>query len=309
MYPAYSIIIFTCCSGAGYALLALTSFSALSHMLPVERWFGLTVFLTALVAITSGLMASTFHLGRPERAWRAFSQWKSSWLAREGVLAVVTYAITFTFAFSWLFLERIWIIPAVLLIICTLATISATAMIYATLKTVPRWNNIWTLPNYLGMALTSGSLWLYLICYLFAIEPMTLATVFIIIVSASIKFCYWNYIDRDISVATPGSATGLNRYGKVRPLTAPHTEENYLLKEMGFKVARKHAQKLRGLVWIFAFILPLIMLLITLLIPYLVFGLLFIAALMNALGTLVERWLFFAEARHVVMLYYEAQSA
>ena len=53
--------------------------------------FGFAALALALAAITVGLLSSTLHLGHPERAWRAFSQWRSSWLSREGVLALATY--------------------------------------------------------------------------------------------------------------------------------------------------------------------------------------------------------------------------
>ncbi len=45
----------------------------------------------ALVLIGGGLLSSTLHLGNPQRAWRALSQWRSSWLSREGVMAMLTF--------------------------------------------------------------------------------------------------------------------------------------------------------------------------------------------------------------------------
>lgn len=311
MYPAYSVIFFTSASGAGYALLALMNVLALTGVVPAERWFGLTGYLAALVAVTVGLLSSTYHLGRPERAWRAFSQWRSSWLSREGVLAVATFIPAGITALGWVFLEQLWWLPALFLIACTLATICATAMIYASLKTIRGWNNGWTLPNYLGMGFASGSLWLCLLCALFGIDaklPSILAMA-LIVIGAGLKFGYWHFVDTDIGRSTAGSATGLGRFGKVRLFTAPHTEENYLLKEMGFKVARKHAAKLRQIAWLGAFALPLIMLILALLVPMLSIWFLIMAVLANAVGTVTERWLFFAEARHVVTLYYGAEAA
>lgn len=311
MYPAYSVIFFTSASGAGYSLLALMNFLALTGLLPAERWFGLTGFLVGLIAITAGLLSSTYHLGRPERAWRAFSQWRSSWLSREGVLAVATFVPAGLTALGWVIWEQLWVLPAILLIACTLATICATAMIYASLKTIRRWNNGWTLPNYLGMGLASGGLWLALLSALFDIDvrlPASLAMA-LVAISAGIKSGYWRFVDGDIGGSTAGSATGLGRFGTVRLFAAPHTEENYLLKEMGYKVARKHAMKLRRIVWAGAFAAPLAMLIVALLIPAFGLWFLIVAVLANALGTVTERWLFFAEARHVVTLYYGAEAA
>ncbi|MDY0874306.1 dimethyl sulfoxide reductase anchor subunit family protein [Dongia rigui] len=311
MYPAYSVIFFTSASGAGYALLALLNLLALFGLLPAERWLGLTGFLVGLIAVTAGLLSSTYHLGRPERAWRAFSQWRSSWLSREGVLAVVTFAPAGITALGWVFWEQIWWFPAIILIACTVATICATAMIYASLKTIRRWNNGWTLPGYLGMGLASGSLWLCLLCALFGLETRlpSLLAIAMVAIAAGIKLGYWRFVDGDIGASTAGSATGLGRFGKVRLFAAPHTEENYLLKEMGFKVARKHAQKLRRIASRGAFAVPLIAVLLALAVPTAGPWLMVVAVLANAIGTVTERWLFFAEARHVVTLYYGADAA
>jgi hypothetical protein len=102
MHPALSVIVFTTASGAGYGLLALFGVLAAIGALPADRAFGATGLSLALALISAGLLASTVHLGRPERAWRAFSQWRSSWLSREGVAAVATYVPALAFAAGWL---------------------------------------------------------------------------------------------------------------------------------------------------------------------------------------------------------------
>ena len=86
---------------------------------------------------------------------------------------------------------------------------------------------------------------------------------------------------------------------------APHTSENYLLKEMGFRIARKHAVKLRRLAMLLGFVLPALLSAV----PFLAagrpaLGALLVAAPLATIGIFVERWLFFAEARHAVTLYY-----
>ena len=91
-------------------------------------------------------------------------------------------------------------------------------------------------------------------------------------------------------------------------LTAPHTEENYLLKEMGFRIARKHAQKLRRIALIAGFVLPLAAVIATFFAEHIFdVALLAIAIVLNGIGTITERWLFFAEAKHTVTLYYGAE--
>jgi DMSO reductase anchor subunit len=109
-----------------------------------------------------------------------------------------------------------------------------------------------------------------------------------------------------VTATTLNSATGL-KGGTVRSIEWPHTEENYLLKEMGFRIARKHGDRLRLIVQVLAFALPLLFLAATLGVArwnWLATALSLLAAVLQLAGMLVERWLFFAEARHTVTLYY-----
>jgi len=106
MHPAFSVIFFTTASGAGYGLLALLGVSAASGLLPSDRWLGAVALGLALALVTAGLLSSTAHLGRPERAWRAFSQWRSSWLSREGVMSIITFVPALVFAYGWVVENR-----------------------------------------------------------------------------------------------------------------------------------------------------------------------------------------------------------
>ena len=90
MHPTFSIVLFTTAAGAGFGLLFLLGIGVPLGLLPPDPLFGLAGLGTAFVFAVGGLVSSVFHLGRPERAWRAFSQWRSSWLSREGVLSVAT---------------------------------------------------------------------------------------------------------------------------------------------------------------------------------------------------------------------------
>ena len=117
MHPAYSVIFFTTATGAGYGLLGLLGLLSVLGMAPADFWFGIVGFGLAFGLIASGLLSSTGHLGHPERAWRAFSQWRSSWLSREGVVAVVTFVPAGLFAIGWVILGRTdgWVAVAALL--------------------------------------------------------------------------------------------------------------------------------------------------------------------------------------------------
>ena len=100
-------------------------------------------------------------------------------------------------------------------------------------------------------------------------------------------------------------ATGLGRFGRVRVLEPAHTQPNFVMREMGYQIARKHAEKLRILATAGLFVVPavcLLMLLVAAPSAAALVGL--VAVLSMVMGVLVERWLFFAQAKHIVMLYY-----
>ncbi|MBI3453219.1 MAG: dimethyl sulfoxide reductase anchor subunit [Rhodospirillales bacterium] len=313
MHPAFSVIFFTAASGAGYGLVALVGLLSAFGRVPQAGWFGFAALAFALALITAGLLSSSFHLGRPERAWRAFSQWRSSWLSREGVIAVLSYAPTGVFGLGWVVFGRTdgWFALAGLMATAmAMLTVWCTAMIYASLKPIHQWHNKWVPANYLSLALLTGALWLNALVHLWGRPDPVVGAIAVAatLLAAWLKESYWRFIDTVPAASTPESATGLGARGTVRVLDAPHTEENYLLKEMGYKVARKHAVKLRRLARLFAFALPLALTLAAFVAPA---PLALLAALVAAgsamLGVLVERWLFFAEARHTVTLYYGAR--
>ena len=307
MNPAYSVILFTTASGAGYGLLALLGLVGFNHG-PVSNFaFGLVAIAMALGLITLGLLSSTFHLGHPERAWRAFSQWRSSWLSREGVASLVTYVPALLFGATWLdiihapaLIGPLGLITAAM---CTV-TVFCTAKIYSTLKTIRAWNHPLIVPVYLSFALASGGALLTASATVFGRFQIfqVILTVAAALLVVALKFFYWRSIDNAARTHTMAAATGLG--AGVRQWEVPHTSENYIMKEMGFAVARKHALKLRSAVFILLFI-TLLALAACLLTPWFSF----IAALAILLAAVLERWLFFAEAQHVVSLFYGAEKA
>jgi DMSO reductase anchor subunit len=306
VHPALSVIIFSTASGAGYGLLALVGILAPLDVVPEDRTFGFIALALALAAITGGLLASLLHLGHRERAWRAMSQWRSSWLSREGVAAIATYLPAGAFGILWIFFGKVSAIAGATATLCAIVTICCTAMIYQSLKPIPRWHNGWVLPNYLLAALMSGALCLALVVQLFGPHPAISALAVAAVAMAAIaKLGYWRFIDGETATATSGTATGLGHLGEVRLFEAPHTSQNYLLKEMGFEIARKHSIKLRRIALAAGYGLPFLLSIV----PLLASGwpaaiAVFLAALLGMAGIFVERWLFFAEAKHAVTLYY-----
>jgi DMSO reductase anchor subunit len=312
MHPALSIIFFTTASGAGFALVLLIGLGVPLGLLPANAGFGLVVLATASVLAAGGLVSSVFHLGRPERAWRAFSQWRSSWLSREGVMAVATFVPSAVFAIGWiLFGATSGIIGLCGILAASLAagTIYCTGMIYASLKPIHQWHNRWVVPNYLALGIMAGFLLLDLIERFWVSWPVGTAILTLLAVALAwcFKEAYWRFIDTTSAPSSVASATGLGRGGRVQMLEPPHTEENYLLQEMGYHIARKHRVRLRAVARVAGFALPALLTLVALIGSG---GTGAIAAalavLSAALGLVVERWLFFAEAKHTVMLYYGA---
>ena len=309
MHPALSVILFTTMSGAGYGLLFLLGVLTGTVLLPDSRWFAFAAFALCLGAISFGLIASTFHLGHPERAWRALSQWRSSWLSREGVLSLMVFLPAGLLAAGWIFYGRIFPWLGWLSAALAAVTVYCTAMIYASLKPIPRWHSPWVPANYLLLSLMTGALLLQALLRIFSPDGPSLSWHVILTVAAALaaKLLYWRATDDAATASTAESATGLGALGRVRLLEAPHTEENYLLKEMGYAIARRHAGKLRRIALGAGFLLPaLLTLAIRVLPPPLAALAAVLAAASSLAGVLVERWLFFAEAKHSVTLYYGA---
>jgi len=311
MHPALSVIIFTVISGAGYGLLALLAIFIPFDLVIHNTEFILAGIALSLILITAGLLSSTFHLGHPERAWRAVTQWRSSWLSREGVLSLLTYIPALAFAVIYIYMPGddflIRITGLITAVLC-MATVFATSMIYASLTPVPAWNNHRVPVLYLGFSIMAGAVLLNVLSAIF-IHDVPSLTSFIALVSlfavGIIKLLYWRYIDNADIDSTRESATGLGSLGKASLLQAPHTQENYIMKEMGFRIARKHALKLRRICFVCAFLVPFLLTLSTFFnMNTLTLICMILAAFSLLFGLLIERWLFFAEARHIVMVYY-----
>ena len=175
----------------------------------------------------------------------------------------------------------------------SITTVYCTAMIYGQLKTVPRWNMGVTPILFLLYALAGGAL---------LATQLRLALLLLIALTIT-QILTW--IRGDISFATAGhsieTATGLGHLGKVRLLESPHSGENYLTREMVHIIGRKHGLKLRIIATICLGLIPIAMLAF--------FNLSHISALLviilHIIGLFTARWLFFAEAEHVVGLYYD----
>ena len=287
MHPAPSVIFFTTFSGLGFGLLAWLGFG----MPDVTGWTAFAFFAMAYVMAVGGLLASTFHLGRPERAIKAFTQWRSSWLSREAWCAVGALIVMALYGAGLVFLGTRWSLLGILGAVLSLATVYTTSMIYTQLKTIPRWNMALTPVKFLSFSIAGGAL----------LAAQIAVAVPLLLVAGLIQVWTWKKGDR--AFATSGTnlatATGLGNNGSVRSFEPPHTGTNYLLREFVHEIGRKHSEKLRIISLVLMVVIPVFLLML----PFSHFFAL-LAVFSHVAGVLTARWLFFAEAEHVVGLYY-----
>ncbi len=240
------------------------------------------------------------------------SQWRSSWLSREGLAAIATYLPAAALGFGWLFGEVVpgqFAFGAALSVLGALGTVWCTGMIYGSLPTIRAWNQPLVAPVYHRAGARDRRR---------ADEPpadrcsairsalgRAIAPLLALVIGAILKRLYWTAIDTAAKTYTAEAATGLGRFGTVRPLDPPHTQPNFVMREMGYQVARRHAERLRRLSvrccsccrsWPEGFCccnLP----------NSIQIAIAALSALSAVAGVLTERWLFFAEAEHVVMVF------
>jgi DMSO reductase anchor subunit len=287
MHPAPSVIFFSVFSGLGFGLLVWLGLG-----IPAVTGFSAFAFFTiAYLLAVGGLISSTFHLGHPERALKAFSQWRSSWLSREAWCAVAALVLMGIYGLGLVFFDTRWTLLGILGALFSIGTVFTTSMIYAQLKTVPRWHMPLTPLNFLSLSLAGGAL----------LAGQVKGALLLIVIAGGIQAVTWILGDKRLaqSGSDMASATQLGGIGSVRAFEPPHTGTNYLLREFVHVIGRKHATKLRLIALALMSVLPVLLLLL----PF-SHILAVIAVLAHVGGVLTARWLFFAQAEHVVGLYY-----
>lgn len=310
MHPALSVIFFTVTSGAGYGLFAITClFNALNPGNSLGSEGVLISCVIALGLITFGLISSTFHLANPKNAWRAFSRFRTSWLAREGLLAVAFYPIAAIYMLTiWKDLGgNGWLVSiSVIAAIWAVTTIFSTGMIYACLKTIRQWHNALTPVNYILLGGMLGGLIFLFIAAMHDAATMNLivTATYLIGLAAVSKIVYFFWIGTPAG-PTLNTATSFTR-SMVRLLDVGHTAGTFLTEEFGYQVARARLIALRWLVLLFAFAIPALILWLGASVLSITTTVM-IAVASAFVGVMIERWLFFAEARHVVNLYHGTQ--
>ena len=289
MHPAPSIILFTVLSGFGFGLISIVGLlQFLSQISTVDVvFFSLIGFFFSTV----GLISSFFHLANKKNAIKSMSQWQTSWLSREAISSIFCLSIVVG-NIGWVFVQNRYINEVgIVLFLLSLFTIFTTSMIYAQLKTVPSWNNILTPALFIFAALAGGSILL-----------MDYASLVLLLIFGVFQVLFWYIADQSFiyKETSVGTALGFSKNEDIRAFDVAHTNRNYLLNEMVYKVARKHAIKIRYISFFAAFVFPMSL---TLVFP----GNFSVSVLIIAshlVGIYFSRWLFFAEAKHSVGFYY-----
>ena len=289
MHPAPSIILFTVLSGFGFGLISIIG---LLQFLSVISMFDLIIYsIIGVIFATVGLVSSFFHLANKKNAIKSLSQWQTSWLSREAIASIFCLLVVFG-NIIWAVSQNNYLSEVgVALSFLSLFTIFTTSMIYAQLKTVPSWNNALTPAIFVCAALTGG-----------AILLTDYASLVLLLVFGTLQISFWYIADRGFQdkETSVGTALGYNKNEEIRPFDVAHTNRNYLLNEMVYKVARKHSVKIRYISFFMAFVFPMSLILIF---PN-NFSVSVSAITIHLIGIYFSRWLFFAEAKHSVSFYY-----
>ncbi len=313
MHPALSILVFTVTSGFGYGLMTLLIVSQLLGGSPFTNANAyLIAFFVAFVLMSVGLLSSTFHLANPKNAWRAFNRFRTSWLSREGVLALLYYPIALSYVAAlwlneWQTTVAAYTLGAVCIVLGFVLT-HCTAMIYASLKTIPQWHTR-RVPFGFSLFFVYSGVLAYALAVVSAggspLSAVWIAACVLAVIGLVFKLRYFSFVGEP-SKTTINTATTFTE-ATVRLFDTGHSAENFLQKEFAYIVGPKTQALARKVALTLAFIVPLILSALQFSKENSSLSLAIVAVSCCYLGLLLERWLFFIEAKHVVRRFYGEQ--
>lgn len=312
MNPPWSMILFTTLAGAAQGLLVALVGVDLAQaaglvQVPAALWPAGALLVLALAGV--GLVAASFHLGRPMRAWRAASMWRTSWLSREVILLPAFMAAVFAWgAAHWVGAPTV--LPGVLAALLALALYVCTGMIYGAVKAIPEWATPMTPFNYAVLGLGSG--WLLASALAAAMAPgiapplATMALAAIVLGAITRGAVLWRNLNR-VPKTTLQTAIGVRHPRIVQKAQGAmggsfNTREYFHGRTPGFVRGMRWAAALLG------FVLPAAAVAAITAggsAPAAALGALFAV---QFLGLVAERWSFFAEGQHTQNLYYRSIS-
>jgi DMSO reductase anchor subunit len=310
MHPAFSVIFLTTLIGAAQGLfLALygTELGGLGRLSPADgHRFLVNGSLVALVLSALGLVASFFHLGRPERAWRSAAMWRTSWLSREVIALPLFMLGVFMYAVSHaLGRGNTQLIGAATSLAC-IALFVCTAMIYASVRFLQEWASPLTLINYLLLGCASG---LMLATLLAAASGVSTLIQPYALMAAGFTSLAWG--TRSLSLVRNAGLKSKSTLQSAIGIKHPRIVQ----KAQGFMGGSfntreffhgQSAELLLTVKWSFLLLtFPLPLAFMALGVIAASTEMLFIAFATQYLGLLAERWFFFAQANHPQNLYYQ----
>ena len=306
MRPPWSMVLFTVIAGAGQGVFVLLAWGQLtggSNSLSQNSVLFSALSLLSVGLLFVGLISAFFHLGRPSRAWRSASQWRTSWLSREIIVMPAMLGIATLHGLQA-------VVPAlqpydtVLAIVgCLVALLMwlCTGMIYGCLKFLQEWATPLTPLSFAIFGLTSGSLIQLATERLLGIHASGIASfaIGLLVIAGILKAAVFARNARLRPKSTLSSATGIP--GRIRQISMGTMGGSFNTREFFHGASSHLLKKMRSLVLIGAFIGPLVILT---LVGFSNVGVV-AATLIHAAGMIAERWLFFAQANHPQNLYYQ----
>jgi DMSO reductase anchor subunit len=311
MNPAFSVVVFTVVAGAAQGLVVALAIAFLAgfHIAPGFATLGLVI---AAVMLVVGLGSSFLHLGRPERAWRAASMWRTSWLSREvlalpgfiGVVALWWLAAVAGASAIWL----ATLLPALALVTATLLWL-CTAMVYACLRFIEEWAHPLTFVNFVLIGLSSGFL-------LFAALAASSGDVEVVksLGPAALLLTVAAGAGRALALqrnaglrhrSTLQSATGI-RAPRLVQTSMGMSAGSFNTREFFHRASQAALRRIRLALFVLGFALPALLALLAIATGSIVAW--WLAVLVQLPGLLADRWLFFAQAKHPQNLYYQVVS-
>lgn len=311
MHPAFSVILLTTLIGAGqglfvavYLVQCLAEAGAVPGLSPRQY---ASVGVVALALLSAGLLASFFHLGHPERAWRTAACWRTSWLSREViVLPALMAAIG-----AWVLAQlggggQLALVLGAVALVTALALYVSTAMIYACIRFLAEWATPLTVINFLLLGLASGFTLATALAALAApasLLPLLGGLALVLTLAAAVfRLAALVRNDRLAPRSTPQSAIGV-RHARIVQRSQGATAGSFNTREFFHHAAPGLYRSMRWVFVVLAFVLPAVLL------PLAVQAgsapLLALVFAVQFLGLVAERWYFFAQANHPQNLYYQ----
>ena len=323
MHPAFSVIFLTTLLGAGQgvflAMFTVHLYQAF-NLWPAANYqqFYVAGSVIAVVLLLAGLLASFFHLGHPERAWRSAAKWRTSWLSREVIILPLTMVLITAYGLAhymgWT--QAVFIMPGgkevdpalltgFLAMLAVFALFVCSGMIYASIKFLREWHSPLTVINFILMGTASGFIIAAALAHWLQTNLAGFYTGWAIILTVAafiFRFYSLGRNKRLRSITTLQTATGI-KHPQLVQQTQGFMGGSFNTREFFHRKSAGFIKSIKVIFILLAFFVPIILLVLYWFNP--VFMLIMLAIIIQYIGLLAERWYFFAEANHPQNHYYQ----